>query len=433
MKNKIHFLIGFLFAFSCARAQEVKIIGKIIDQDSKEPLFGGYIVYKGNPTCFSGEKGCFELLLPHQVTSNDSITISHLAYQEKTIALADLKSDTNLIFVKEKIYQLNEVFVQPVKDKDVLKHARDRFRETYPLMPYWAEAYYKQLVSYKGEPRGYLECYGTMLQRGIKRKEAFQPYIIPSEVRRTKEDLIISVLLKDKNTRLQAGGSYIDLTQFDYHFFELCHPLSQHLRGEVEFHLDSICNINNTTCYLYSYKQKKMISCWGWHNHGVRGQIWIDKKNYTLLKVTCTFNRGDVTSNMVVIEYALQGNTIYPRHISISLVHNRYSTKIEPQKILVESEINFGKTHEASQPWDYFIECYLPHIKYDANFWAQYPINNSYMKTKVSELMGNNNWDQEFEKGSKEPIFEDSKHVDRLMKDNSDNAIKGMKKDLNLN
>lgn len=441
MKNRYVFLISlFLLAFDFVIAQDLKIEGKIIDKNTNDPIFGATIRYSGRGMSFSDNAGYFQLLLTNPVLK-DSITISHLTYQNKSISLLDLKSDTNLILIEERTFPIDEVSVKPIKVVKLLKEIKNQFRRSYPHMPCWGEANYSQLISYKGQPCSYLECNGNMLLIGNKENNPFvNTFCIPSQVRRTKEKPILAkVVLYPTNEaqRLQVSGLYMNYILTEYRFFEVCHPLSPHLVNNFDFHLDSISKVNNTSCYLFSFTQKSKIGCVGWNIYGMKGQMWIDTNNYHLLKIDCVFNRGDVASNQIDVEYKCLGNTIYPLNISIHHIHNKYLTKILSQKIFVESNINFGKIdvteRDYARKYSYGIESYLPYFNYNKAFWMQHPIKDSCLKTKVLELMDKNNWDSEFEKGSSEKVFVDSKTYDSVFKKSSDATIDVMKRDFKRN
>lgn len=441
MKNRYVFLLGLLLlALDSVIAQDLKIEGKIIDQNTNDPIFGALVLYSGKAIAFSDDAGYFQFSLTNPMPK-DSIIISHLSYQNKTISLLVLKSDTNIILIEERTFPIDEVSVKPIKVGKVLKEIKNQFRHSYPPLPCWGEANYSQLISYKGNPCNYLECNGNTLLIGNKEKNPFvKTFFIPSQVRRTKEKPILAKALLgpiDAAQRLQVSGLYMNSVLTEYRFFEVCHPLNSHLSNSFNFTLDSITNINNTSCYLFSFTQKNKIGCVGWNIYGMKGQLWVDNNNFNLLKVMCVFNRGDVTSSQIDVEYRYLGNIIYPLNISIKYIHNKYFTKILSQKIFVESNINLGKIdvteRDYARKYNYEIESYLPYFKYNKAFWMQHLIKDSQLKTKVQELMDKNNWDSEFEIGSSEKVFEDSKTFDSFFKKASDATIEVMKRDLKIN
>jgi hypothetical protein len=169
----------------------------------------------------------------------------------------------------------------------------------------------------------------------------------------------------------------------------------------------------------------------------MKGQMWLDCQTNNLLKIICVFNRGDAASTQISLEYKYLENSIYPQNISINYIHNKHNKRTLPQKIFVESHINFGKIdvteRDYARKYFYGIESYLPSYKYNKDFWALHPIVDKSLQIKVLELMGENDWDSEFEKGSSEKVFEDSNIYDSHFKKYSDATIDIMKRDLKMN
>lgn len=429
MKTKQITLLFFLLiamGFK-AFAQEVKITGKVLDENTKEPIFGAYISQKGIALSFSGDDGSFELILP-AANMHDSITFSHIAYHNKTFILSELKPDNNMVTLSEKVVALAEITVMPEKQKRILKSAMKRFDDTYPKLDDLADVNYKQLISYMGKPRGYVEAYGSMLLRGRSKKSPIlQNFIIPSQFRRTKEDPIVANIYRSTYPRIQIGPHCMNNEiPFEYCFYEYCHPLKSNLNRHYNFHLDSICTYKGITCYLFSFKQRKPITSLGWVVHGLSGQIWVNRDNFNLVKTSLAFNRNDLRSNLVIAEYAEKDNKIYPTHISITSVMNKYLTKTEPQKIVVECEIVFNKIYERPKKYKigYQLECFVPELKYDRAFWVKHPITNKYFAEKLTNLIGTTSLDEAFELGAKEQTFEDNgKFVNQLYRKYSEKAV----------
>jgi hypothetical protein len=281
-----------------------------------------------------------------------------------------------------------------------------------------------------GKPRSYIEANGTMLLRGQSKKSPIlQNFIIPSQFRRTKEDPIIAELYKGIDNRTQLGPYYMNNgIPFEYCFYEYCLSLKNNLKSHYNFHLDSICTYKGVTCYLFSFKQRKPITSLGWVVHGLSGQIWVNRDNFNLVKTSFAFSRNDLRSNLVIAEYAEKDNKIYPTHISITSVMNKFlpKTETEPQKIVVECEIVFNKIFERQKKYKlgYQIECFVPELRYNKAFWNKHPITNKYFAEKLTELIGTTSVDEAFEVGAKEQTFEDNgKLVNHYFRKYSEQAV----------
>ena len=105
-----HLLILFLAVFSvCATfAQTIRVTGKILDSQTKEPLIGASILVKGTTKATSATlTGTFKIDVPD---GNSTIVISYIGYITKEIAL-DGKKDLGEINLVSNSSSMNEVTV----------------------------------------------------------------------------------------------------------------------------------------------------------------------------------------------------------------------------------------------------------------------------------------------------------------------------------
>jgi hypothetical protein len=174
----------------------------------------------------------------------------------------------------------------------------------------------------------------------------------------------------------------------------------------------------------------------------MRGQVWINKNGYTLIKILCSFDRQEISSTELSVEYTLLDNTIYPKRISSKLVNNKFSTRESQKKIYIENDIQFSKIDpvirkDAKDFYNgYFIEYNLPSFAYDKDYWRLQTIQNNPFKNKLLEILGGKDIDTEFEQGASKKIFrDDSKCSDALssFKKSSEKTIDYMKKNVTLN
>lgn len=438
MKIKILTLLFLSFIVS-VNAEEQNFTGKIIDKNTNEPVFGAVIYYKGKPISFSDESGCFQFEL-NNASMKDSLTICHMSYENNIIPITSVKSGLDSIYVKEKVYLIDEVLIGSIKDKNVLKEIKKHYQLSVPQLSHWTEMNCSQLITYRGKPRSFLECFGNMLIIDDNEKYPDKgAYFIPSELRRTVEDPLLSKITIPKENfsqRMQITGYYTYQTLMEYHYFEICHPLKSRFSDRFEFHLDSICVYNTNSCYLFSFKQKNRISYLRNTFDEMKGQFWADVNNYKILKITCSFNHMNRFFNQVVEEYNQSQEAAYPKNISFTIIHNKYLGERFTQKIFIETKININKIYGngfLARNYDYMIESFLPFLKYNREFWSKHPIIDTALKSKVSELIGDRDWDSAFEKGSSQKVFEDSKLFDSMCKKTSEKTVQLMKRDLKLN
>jgi hypothetical protein len=409
------FIVLYCYSQVYTKSSDIKekhIGGRVLEMINNEPIFGAYISSKGRVLSSSIENGEFDLDIT-LLKPSDTIIITHLAYEGCKLTLDSLK-DIGTVHLIEKSYLLNAVTVIPTRSLQIIKKAEKRFDQTYRQMPYWSRTNYRQIMTFKGKTRGYIELEGNAFLIGNKERNAFiVPFIIPDQVRRTTEDTMVSSLFHDPCGRLQFGVSFIEQMFLEYRFFEIFHPLSNRAFNNFEFHIDSVDNYQKKSVYIISFKQKKSISQHGWPLLKMKGQIWIDKMDFSLMKIACSFDRQNIASTEIWIEYGLYDNTIYPKNISCKLINSKFYKNDNQQKIYIESYIQFSNIDPAIRKDSknlfntYLIEYNLPSFRYNNNFWLKQPLDDNRFKNNILELLGKSNPDFEFERGAGSKIFKD--------------------------
>ena len=447
MKTHLIQLLVFqlaIFTTGVASSQERVFYGKVVDDKTKEPVPGVYLVRNGVPVSFTNENGIFELSC--DTSEGKNIIFQHLAYEPDSIELSKLTVDTVRIGLKEKTVGLQEVSVSSERIQSLLKKAHKQFVKTYRPFCYWAQSHYKQSLSYNGEPVGYLECAGytfvpvpdPMPWQGVF-------LVVPQELRRTRENPVLLEINKmlTENRFLQMGPFSVISNLTEYAFFERIHPLAKFDFNNYEFRFDST-ESNYSNEYVLAFRQKKkVIAIGGWPLTGSAGKIWLDRDSLTIRRIESTFYRSVRTIQTEVSYTTIDGIT-YPEKIKLNSLHNPGEKKESLKKLYSEIELNFLEI-DSTPRFNYgdfrkkdhttYKLCYVASdYAYHPDFWNQYPAKDKWYRF-INEV-SHGDPDNEFYLGAKEPIFSKKdpyykKHTG-IMKEQSLQFVEQMKKDLNL-
>lgn len=422
-------------------AQKGHYSGTIIDQHTKDPVFGVSIIYNGNEITYSNELGIFEFTVDKKNVL-DSISFKHISYEKHTIALAKLKAESNTIKLKNSFIALEEVVITATKtpDEKIVDQAIKKYHDNYRKSGYWTSGNYKQLLSYKANPCGYFEIMGNIYQMGTNNKNLWRELVfVPNEVRRTKEDNILSNLMKSYQLTFMytyTGGIFTGNSFSYYRFFEMFHPLNENGKKRFKFIVKTTEQINGKEYYVISYKQKReRIKIQTRSFLEAQGEIWVDKDNYSMLKLTVSFNFEDISSNNFLITYQEIDNELFPNKIDIN---NYFNVKHNKDKTVhIEGMLEFNNINIVEKQYEYMYSELImnrafSNIPYNQSFWKKYPIKELKFKNELLKIIGDTNIDSAFEEGAQQKVYTLPKNYEKTMKveESYENLIKTMKKDL---
>lgn len=149
MKRLIYFIIILSFvAFvlskkSFASASERIILGKIIDNETKEPLpFVSILINATTLGTASNLQGEFSLKVPEQYANND-IIFNFLGYETKRLTVSQLANEDNTVVLVAYAMELATVDVHPTSAEDYLKKCILKIPKNYPES-FRGDIYFKQ-------------------------------------------------------------------------------------------------------------------------------------------------------------------------------------------------------------------------------------------------------------------------------------------------
>jgi hypothetical protein len=443
MVSKILFIICLVS--QTLLAQKINCSGKLLDKNSKAPIFGVGLTLENNVVCYSDEEGNFEFDI-EKPKVNKIITFSHVSYVPARIVVSDFEKGAQTIALTESTTELEEVVVTPVKkipQKNILKIAMKQFKTNSRAAPYWSEMNYKQSVLVDGVPKGYFECDGHIFMPGKNKSPWVYPMTIPNQIRRLNEDPRLMELNFYQNNGIPndyvyVGSSFLSTLWFNYRLFEVVHPLSSEGRGAYDFKIIETSFQGDSDYYIIRFTQKEKIIIGGWNIRYMSGLLWIDKKDFNLKKVSPSFGYDKHCYNQYVINYNLIANKLYPVKIEVNNFDYRNASK-QVSNLVKSGTFTFNKIDLIERK--NYSRIYVSYLiydlteKYDKNYWKVHPLEDLKYKNHVMTILENSDWNTAFEKGAKEREYNEnsnfSKRIKYFEKENLE-LEQIMKRDLNL-
>ena len=120
--------VYLLNSFSCI-AQNVS--AKILDDKSKEPLSYVTVQYAENQGVITNEEGVFNINLRKEPKTTDSLFISSIGYESKSIALKSFND--SIIWLKPEVYELSTVFVtdKRLPPDEIIDRVQENLEKNY--------------------------------------------------------------------------------------------------------------------------------------------------------------------------------------------------------------------------------------------------------------------------------------------------------------
>ncbi len=251
---------------SYAQENFISIKGKLIDNNSKEPIPYASVHIKDKAIgTTTNDEGIFLFHVPSDF-GNDTLIISVIGYDNFKSKISLITETENVIRLKQNITLLNEVTISASKreltGKDIVKKAVASIPENYPMKPFTIEGFFRDLQKENNRPVALLEA-------------AIRSHY--KDYNPGYEDVEIIEVRKSFNKRHPVNGTYdrqnsiFDLMEDNYikHRFG---PINT--RG-WKFAIDSILTHNSRTVYKIS----------GIKGSSVSTVMYIDCNDFSIIKL----------------------------------------------------------------------------------------------------------------------------------------------------
>ncbi|MBJ7882350.1 carboxypeptidase-like regulatory domain-containing protein [Gelidibacter salicanalis] len=251
--------------------------GTIIDSQSKEPLaFATINVLETNISTITNSDGEFLLKVPSSYISN-SIHISFLGYQTKTIPLSSLNGEDIHILLEEAAMQLSEIKINAPKDaKSLVKAALDKKGEYNLSEETVMTAFYRETIKKRRRDASLSEAIVEIYRQPSSSSKADKIKLI--KARKSTDYSRLDTLA----VKLQGGpfsAIYADVIKYPQFIF------NDITFAEYEFSFDKPTEINNRSVYVVKFKQRPNIT-----EPMHYGKLYIDAETFSLISAIYNLN-----------------------------------------------------------------------------------------------------------------------------------------------
>ena len=162
-------LILMLLVPMVALAQQITVGGTVIDEKTGRPL-PQVSISVGRVSVVTNDDGAFILKLGE---TPKSITVSHLGYKTKRVALETGKTEQLKIRLQPTVIQLREVVVRTGDPREIVEIAIQKIPDNYSRKPELLKAFYRETAMKRKHfiyvAEGVEDMYKTPYNRGIGR------------------------------------------------------------------------------------------------------------------------------------------------------------------------------------------------------------------------------------------------------------------------
>ncbi len=251
--------------------------GTIIDSKTKEPLaFATLNVLETNISTITNSDGEFLLKVPNSYVSN-SIHISFLGYQTKTIPLSSLNGEDIHILLEEAAMQLSEIKINAPKDaKSLVKAALDKKGAYNFTEETIMTAFYRETIKKRRRDASLSEAIVEIYRQPSNSSKADKIKLIKAR-KSTDYSRLDTLAMK-----LQGGpfsAIYADIIKYPQFIF------NDNTFSEYEFSFDKPTEINNRSVYVVKFKPRPNIT-----EPMHYGKLYIDAETFSLISAIYNLN-----------------------------------------------------------------------------------------------------------------------------------------------
>ena len=251
--------------------------GLVMDSNTKKPLvFADINVNESNISTITNTEGEFALKVPNGHT-NQSITISFLGFEKKTILLSNLRKSKNKIYLNELVTQLSEVSINIPKDaetlvRETLKRKGTNYISDQAIMT----AFYRETIKKRNKNASLSEAVVEIYKQPYASNKKDNVKLIKAR-KKTNYSRLDTLALK-----LQGGPFstlYVDIIKYPQFIF------NDNNLSNYEFSFDNATQINDNKVYVVKFKQKPQVDFPLYY-----GKLFIDANTFSLVSAIYNLN-----------------------------------------------------------------------------------------------------------------------------------------------
>jgi hypothetical protein len=329
MRNALTLLLLFLFSF--CYSQKITLSGIVLDKETREALTFCSIGIKGKTIgTISNLQGQFDFHMPNEYR-NDILTITMLGYLSfEAPVWSILESNPSVIEMKRSTLVLNEVIISDSLDGgEILQIALARVENNYPMLPFMADAFYRDIKKIGGTFVSVLEAAVKIYDEDYKEprnKFKLRERVKLVEVRR-------SLGYENKFTGYFDEGNLLEDLLLNNNIRYRQFPEDEIFFNGLKREKDSY--YNDRAIYVISFSDDYSL------------KIFIDKESYSVIhleyenqRISPMTKKSGMKSRFVglkrVIDFKEYGGRMYLNFLAVESKINWYDAKTDELKFETE-------------------------------------------------------------------------------------------------
>ncbi|TRX61168.1 carboxypeptidase-like regulatory domain-containing protein [Carboxylicivirga sp. M1479] len=291
-----------------------EIKGKVVDANNGDDLVFANVTVEGtNIATVTNSEGSFILKVPNEMLGN-SLTISYIGYDQKTIAINDLKANNNKIKLNVLTVSLDAITVFP-KDPNllieaVLNHRKENYSQDENLMT----AFYRETIRKRRAYASLSEAVVEIYKQGYNNSKVDAVKLLKG--RKSADYGKLDTLL----FKLQ-GGPYstlmLDIMKSPYMI------LRYDLLEDYDFEIGNITRQDDRILYILNFKQKEYVP-----EPLFYGSLYIDSETMAIVSATYNINTEDEKAvGEMFIKRKPAGADVYPTKASYMVTYREKDGK----------------------------------------------------------------------------------------------------------
>lgn len=375
-------IFALMFLSKLVFAQEF-INGKIIDDKLEAVPYATVIIKRNGRGTIADVSGNFSIN-KISLLDNDTLKISSMGFKEVDFLVKEKTSDSDtiIIFLKTRLYELAPVTINPVNPKQELEIAVKHFNKNCNPVPYTYETFFRQFHRENGRAVRLIEASVDVYDPGYyftQSKELRERTKI-NAIRRSK------VYEKNGDEHGEHLGDLLNKNIINYPFSTVLNPRTMNYYKLKYEHLnDSLKPYDLAIHYYYKIDSDPKIES---------GTIYLDKENHKIHRIEQkTYPNSNYTENPMIsgdnsnwkfmeesftLTYKYIKGKMYIDHFDFYYKHRIYNPTFRSFDYLVEEyfdlwtgEVNI-KPDVPTQEYKQGHNLYTKKYDYNPDYWKDF-------------------------------------------------------------
>ncbi len=175
MRRAIFFVIALMWSGG-VWSQNLIVKGLLLDSATRRPLIYASVQIKNNQLgTISNAEGLFYLKLPPTL-GLDTLVFSFIGFESREIPVQALLQTDTLVYLKEKMFEIGEVYVQATGATEIVQRCIGTFDSLYYQDALMLKAYFRELITDNGRMEKFTEAQLAIAKQSYsgKKQDAMQ-------------------------------------------------------------------------------------------------------------------------------------------------------------------------------------------------------------------------------------------------------------------